>query len=296
MKTLKQEILQASKIIILALFIAVGTGYIFADWSAPTSTPPTCVAGTPGCDAPLNVGYGGQVKQGNLDIKGLINSTTSAVNGLIVENGNVGIGTIAPAQKLDVTGQIHATGDICTDAGGGKCLGSAGIVATGPSYTICSDAATYHSNPSLLGGNMPPCTRWSSSGFQGWFSCDAGYHASSIHESFNGNSYFVDAVTCSAASGSGSIDPWATFKATYGISNFPNQIICGNPTAPTAALMVSITQVYNDGGVRVVQYSYPGTAAVVREYKLSDGTIYASSGPNVNCSTSLSLDGRLVQM
>ena len=132
MKTLKQEIFQAAKIIILALFIAVGTGYIFADWSAPTSTPPTCVAGTPGCDAPLNVGYGGQVKQGNLDIKGLINSTTSTVNGLIVENGNVGIGTIAPAQKLDVTGQIHATGDICTDAGGTtKCLstvgGSAGV-------------------------------------------------------------------------------------------------------------------------------------------------------------------------
>ena len=42
---------------------------------------------------------------------------------LVVE-GNVGIGTTNPTQKLDVNGQIHSTGDICTDAGGGKCLSS----------------------------------------------------------------------------------------------------------------------------------------------------------------------------
>ena len=36
--------------------------------------------------------------------------------------GDVGIGTTTPTQKLDVAGQVHATGDICTDAGGGVCL------------------------------------------------------------------------------------------------------------------------------------------------------------------------------
>lgn len=40
--------------------------------------------------------------------------------------GNVGIGMINPTQKLDVSGVIHASGDICTSAGGGKCLSTVG--------------------------------------------------------------------------------------------------------------------------------------------------------------------------
>jgi hypothetical protein len=49
-------------------------------------------------------------------------------NLLYIDGGNskIGIGTPNPTQKLDVVGQIHATGDICTDAGGGKCLSSGG--------------------------------------------------------------------------------------------------------------------------------------------------------------------------
>ena len=120
MKSFKQDFIQSVKIIILALFIAVGTSYIFA-WTAPTGTPP---AGD--VSAPINVGYSPQIKDGNLWIKGLVSAGVSATNGLIVENGNVGIGNTAPVQKLDVTGQIHATGDICTDAGGGKCLSTGG--------------------------------------------------------------------------------------------------------------------------------------------------------------------------
>lgn len=39
-------------------------------------------------------------------------------------NQKVGIGNPTPTEKLDVTGKIHATGDVCSDIGGGKCLSS----------------------------------------------------------------------------------------------------------------------------------------------------------------------------
>lgn len=39
-----------------------------ADWSAPLSSPPTCTAGNPGCDAPINVGAVGQMKTGLLSL------------------------------------------------------------------------------------------------------------------------------------------------------------------------------------------------------------------------------------
>jgi len=70
----------------------------------------------------------------------ILDNYAKGISIFIDENGNVGIGTQAPTGKLDVGGilkvtggttingnldvfgKIHATGDICTDEAGGKCL------------------------------------------------------------------------------------------------------------------------------------------------------------------------------
>ena len=45
---------------------------------------------------------------------------------VVLDGARLGIGTRTPAHPLDVVGEIHATDDICTDAGGGVCLSTAG--------------------------------------------------------------------------------------------------------------------------------------------------------------------------
>jgi len=93
--------------VLLAIFLV--NGLIFA-WTEPSQTPP---GGN--VNAPLNVGNTGQSKSG-----GLIINTGGAATGLVVDKGNVGIGTASPSQKLEVNGSILATTDMCI--GTGICL------------------------------------------------------------------------------------------------------------------------------------------------------------------------------
>ncbi|HCH59326.1 MAG TPA: hypothetical protein DEV73_01775 [Candidatus Zambryskibacteria bacterium] len=221
MKTFKQDFIQSVKIIILALFIAVGTSYIFA-WTAPTSTPPNGDA-----SAPINVGYSPQIKQGNLWIKGLVSAGVSATNGLIVENGRVGIGTTNPYGILGVrpgtnenlmvgpgilvSGAVaisatndnntantplevrasktsFTTGDVCTGTGTSeKCLSAVGISGgVKDEYVICGSSAAYNSWGCRYRVNL----------LDGGFNCDSGYYLVEMHQNYNGNSYFIDAVKC----------------------------------------------------------------------------------------------------
>lgn len=95
-----KRIFQQVKIVALAFIFSLGLSYVYA-WTAPTATPP---AGN--VSAPINTGDNTQYKAGNLILN---DSALPFVNGLIVRYGNVGIGTISPAQKLSVAGVIEST-------------------------------------------------------------------------------------------------------------------------------------------------------------------------------------------
>ena len=108
-----------SSIIVILLAAFVVGGAVFA-FTAPSAIPPG-----DNVDAPLNVGLNAQTKIGDLTISngtavltadildvsgtGTFNSG-GAPNGLIIEQGNVGIGTLSPGESLEVVGIISSTG------------------------------------------------------------------------------------------------------------------------------------------------------------------------------------------
>lgn len=156
---MKRDILTVIKTLVVSLLLVVGASYASALWTpAPGGSPPNCPTSITdpnyreGCNPPINTGASFQSKTGGFDVA----NTFSAINGIFT--GKVGIGTISPAEKLDVTGKIHATGDICTDAGGGKCLSSGGgstALPGNPRYASLSAPVlvSYHSWGNRVGSN-----------------------------------------------------------------------------------------------------------------------------------------------
>ncbi len=81
--------------------------------------------------------------------------------------GNVGIGMTTPGQKLDVsgnvraTGGINATGDICTGMAGGKCLSATTTLDSQGRLRIGNGFIDYESgsSPGCPAGSGTPATR-----------------------------------------------------------------------------------------------------------------------------------------
>lgn len=99
---------QLSHYVRLTIFISVlffGMNYLNAAWSDPTGAPPSN-----NTEVPINVGSTGQTKTGNLWIQGVNGSGVSYANGLIVENGYVGLGSVNPQSRLHVLGTIRTEG------------------------------------------------------------------------------------------------------------------------------------------------------------------------------------------
>ncbi|MSR73297.1 hypothetical protein EXS61_01685 [Candidatus Parcubacteria bacterium] len=77
-----KQTLSTIKVIILALVLGLGISYAQANWAPPLASPPTCLAGNPGCDAPLNVGATAQIKTGDLKVNNLeMSGTTLTTSG-----------------------------------------------------------------------------------------------------------------------------------------------------------------------------------------------------------------------
>ncbi|MFA6106946.1 MAG: tail fiber domain-containing protein [Patescibacteria group bacterium] len=89
-------------LIIVVLGLSISFQNLLAAWVSPSVAPPDGNA-----PKPLNEGSDNQPKNGML----LLNHDGNT-NGLIVEHGNVGIGTVSPSQILDVAGHMALLGNI----------------------------------------------------------------------------------------------------------------------------------------------------------------------------------------
>ena len=107
-KKIIQEIGVISLSITIVFILVMGISMV-KGWTEPTASAPGGNLG-----APINTGSIGQIKDGTM----IVNNLGAYVTGLTVN------------KNLEVNGAVHATGDICTDAGGGKCLSASTAVDT----------------------------------------------------------------------------------------------------------------------------------------------------------------------
>lgn len=116
-----EKLIHYTKVAILAVSIVIGLSFVQA-WTGPLSTPPNCISGNPGCDAPINVSNNPQTKIGDLTLFNLY------------LGGDLGIGTVSPTERVDVVGFVKGRTGLCI---GNDCRTAwpAGGGSGGPSLT-----------------------------------------------------------------------------------------------------------------------------------------------------------------
>ena len=143
-----RRLLSQAALVLGVLLLSAGV-QTFAAFSEPSVAPPGADA-----NAPLTTGPNAEAKEG-----GLLLNTSGAENGLIVQLGNVGIGTGAPTQMLDVAGYVKGTGlciaDDCRtawDSVSASGASSQTIYDTPGTYTLTVPAGLTAMKVELLGG------------------------------------------------------------------------------------------------------------------------------------------------
>ena len=122
-------------LISLTLLLSSSVQVYAQSFTEPPSAPPNNNA-----YAPLDTSSQGQAKAGGLDL-----NSSGAPNGLIVEQGNVGIGTPTPATTLNVIGKVGAAaycdvnGNNCTTSLGSGPLPSYNDLPSGAMAGWCND-------------------------------------------------------------------------------------------------------------------------------------------------------------
>ena len=138
-----KKLLSSIKIIVIALILAVGIQYIYAQtniWISAPGAPTNCPTGYPGCDAPINVSSTTQDKLGSLTVNGSTvaqnpvglyswgqsvfdNTGGSAVSAIRIIDGNQNTGKVLTS---DVNG--NGTWQTPSTSGGGIVMESSPLL------------------------------------------------------------------------------------------------------------------------------------------------------------------------